>query len=257
MPEELSRREFLQGLVGLGAVESAEAQARKSKSTEKRAHRKTPLERQYDMAKADNLSYIQDEKQMKDFKDKGLLVELPHDKHIIYDPYLSKEGKFKINGEKHRKYKRHYCRPWVKDFLNDLAQDYSKQFPGARPLVVTSAVRPQDTQDYILDQGISNTAVAKSVHSTGATVDLAYGLVTKKTLDGRAETEKIKVNGQERIVAKIEYPGITAEEKKWLFGYLNEKERKGLLLVRTERGEPVFHFIVAKKYDEWRKKNRR
>jgi hypothetical protein len=256
MTEGYNRREFLAAAMGFSAAESLEAAAKKRSAPEK-PHHKTPLELQHEQAKADGLSYLQNEEELKDMVHNHLLVELPHDHHITFDPYLSAEGKFKKGNTEYRKYKRNYCRPWTKDFLNDLAQDYFKKFPQAsHPLVVTSAVRPVDVQNYIINEGLSKTAVAKSVHPTGATVDLAYGQVTKKKLDGTVKTQQIKVNGKPQWVAEIAYPGIPLKQKEWLYEQLNKLEKQKLLLVRTEKGEPVFHFIVAKKYSEWRKTNR-
>jgi len=274
----ISRRSFLRAGLGFfaSATEMVAAQKSKKKSgsaakkspqkesfphqrkgQEKRIPGPTPLELQHRMARSDGLEYLGNEQALKNMVGKEhSLVELPKNSKIIYDPYLSEEGEFKLEGkkEKYRKYKRHYCRPWTKEFLEDLAEYYFHDSPKPeRPLVVTSAVRPQDFQDYMRAEKISNTAVKNSVHATGATVDIAYGMVSKKMINGKPETYEVKTEQGKKLFVKERYPAITPKQKDNLYKYLNDLERKGLLLVRTEINERVFHVIVAKKYSEWRK----
>lgn len=117
---------------------------------------------------------------------------------------------------------RRYCRPWTRDFVQDLSEAYYKQF--RRPIEVTSAVRTMAQQRKLRRRNrnaapeLGDTA---STHLTGVTVD-----ILKR--------------------------GMTRRQHKWLEQYFLPLRQLGLIEPVEERRQPVFHVMVSDDYSDWR-----
>ncbi len=117
---------------------------------------------------------------------------------------------------------RRYCRPWTRDFLNDLGQAYYKQFH--QPIQVNSAVRTVEQQEKLLRHN-GNAAPAEgptaSSHLAGLTVDIAKHEMTRK-------------------------------QRKWMEDYLVRLRDLGLVEAAEERKQACFHVMVSDRYAAWR-----
>jgi len=117
---------------------------------------------------------------------------------------------------------RRYCRPWTRDFLEDLSDAYHKQF-GAQ-IQVNSAVRTVQVQKKLRRHN-RNAAPEKgetaSSHLAGITVDL-----------------------QRR--------GMTREQVQWVEQYMVPLKNLGLVEPEEERHQWVFHVAVSGRYSDWR-----
>ena len=118
------------------------------------------LERQNARLDAEGLERIENEADLRERIEHGLLVPLPVSNALTVNADLP---------ELHR-----YCRPWTARFLTDLARAHEAVFQ--RPLEVSSAVRPADYQRRLMETN-GNAAPAEgnivSPHETGATIDIA------------------------------------------------------------------------------------
>jgi uncharacterized protein DUF5715 len=117
---------------------------------------------------------------------------------------------------------RRYCRPWTRDFVEDLSQAYYQQFGGQ--IQVNSAVRTVQVQKKLRRHN-RNAAPEKgdtaSSHLAGITVDL-----------------------QRR--------GMTRAEIQWVEQYLLPLRNAGLVEPEEERHQWVFHVAVSGRYADWR-----
>lgn len=113
---------------------------------------------------------------------------------------------------------RRFCRPWTYQFLIDMGLAYKSRFK--KRLQVNSAVRTMEDQEKLRRKN-GNAAPAEgplaSSHLTGATVD-----ITKK---------------------KMSHAGLA-----WMRTELGRLKILGLIAVREEIHQPVFHIMVFKKY---------
>ncbi|MGA9670502.1 MAG: DUF5715 family protein [Terracidiphilus sp.] len=162
------------------------------------------LERQNEKTEADGLERIEDEEDLADRIAHKLLVPVPA------SVALTVNGNLPVN---HR-----YCRPWTARFLSDLARSHAAQFH--RPLEVSSAVRTVEYQKHLM--GINGNAAAAegdvvSPHLTGATVDIAKGLLSR-------------------------------EEVGWMRTRLLALEEAGKIDVEEEFQQSCFHITVYKSY---------
>lgn len=122
------------------------------------------LVHQNEVADRDGLSRIQNDEDLLDMRDKGLLVALPMSAALEVDSRLPDN--------------RRYCRPWTARFLVNLARAHYARFH--TPLQVNSAVRTVEFQEHLIHIN-GNAAPADgdtaSPHLTGQAVDLAkHGL---------------------------------------------------------------------------------
>jgi hypothetical protein len=114
---------------------------------------------------------------------------------------------------------RRYCRPWTRDFLQDLSTAFYNEFHA--PLQVNSLVRTTDQQAYLrmhnrfAAPAFGDTA---STHLAGVAVDLAR-----------------------RGLSNLQY--------QWIRAYLKPLQQKGLVDPIEER-QPVLHVVVFDKYSE-------
>jgi hypothetical protein len=117
---------------------------------------------------------------------------------------------------------RRYCRPWTRDFVQDLSQAYYHRFHDQ--IQVNSAVRTVKVQKKLRRHN-RNAAPAEgdtaSSHLAGVTVDL-----------------------QRR--------GLSKEQVRWMEHYLFYMKSIGLVEPEEERRHWCFHIMVSGRYNEWR-----
>ncbi|MGA8493337.1 MAG: DUF5715 family protein, partial [Terriglobales bacterium] len=117
---------------------------------------------------------------------------------------------------------RRYCRPWTRDFLDDLSEAYYKQFHA--PIQVNSAVRTVQVQKKLRRHN-RNAAPEKgataSSHLAGITVD-------------------------------IQRRGMTKHQVAWMEQYLMPLKEQGLVEPEEERHQWVFHVAVSGRYADLR-----
>lgn len=111
-----------------------------------------------------------------------------------------------------------YCKPWTRDFLEDLGEAYYEQFQV--PITATSLVRTAEQQRR-LRRHIRNAApesgATASTHLTGVTVD-----ILKR--------------------------GMTAKQHAWMEQYLLPLKQAGMIDPIEEHHQPVFHIVVFNTY---------
>jgi len=117
---------------------------------------------------------------------------------------------------------RRYCRPWTRDFLDDLSKAYYKQFHDQ--IQVNSAVRTVQVQKKLRRHN-RNAAPEKgetaSSHLAGITVD-------------------------------IQRRGMTKQQVAWMEQYLMPLRDQGLVEPEEERHQWVFHVAVSGRYADLR-----
>lgn len=117
---------------------------------------------------------------------------------------------------------RRYCRPWTRDFLEDLSDAYYKEFQSQ--IQVNSAVRTVKVQKKLRRHN-RNAAPYEgdtaSSHLAGITVDL-----------------------QRR--------GMTRQQIQWMEQYLMPLRDQGLVEPEEERRHWCFHIAVSGNYSAWR-----
>jgi hypothetical protein len=117
---------------------------------------------------------------------------------------------------------RRYCRPWTRDFLDDLSEAYYKQFHDS--IQVNSAVRTVQVQKKLRRHN-RNAAPEKgetaSSHLAGITVD-------------------------------IQRRGMSKQQVAWMEQYLMPLKDQGLVEPEEERHQWVFHVAVSGRYGDFR-----
>jgi hypothetical protein len=117
---------------------------------------------------------------------------------------------------------RRYCRPWTRDFLEDLSTAYYNEFHSQ--IQVNSAVRTVQVQKKLRRHN-RNAAPEKgetaSSHLAGITVD-------------------------------IQRRGMTREQIAWMQDYMLPLKEQGLIEPEEERRQWVFHVAVSGNYADWR-----
>jgi hypothetical protein len=154
------------------------------------------------------LPRIQDDDELEALKASGALQEIIAGESLRFDPRLDPSRRF--------------CRPWTRDFVQDIAQAYYNRFH--QQIQVNSAVRTVKVQKKLRRHN-RNAAPADgdtaSSHLAGLTVDL-----------------------QRR--------GMTQEQIRWMEQYLFYMKAVGLVEPEEERHQWVFHIMVSGRYAEWR-----
>lgn len=154
------------------------------------------------------LGRIADDAELDQLVEKQELVALPSGNYVRIDNRLDEN--------------RRYCRPWTRDFLNDIGQAYYKQF--RQPIQVNSAVRTVAQQEKLIRHN-GNAAPAEgptaSSHLAGLTVDIAKHEMTRK-------------------------------QRKWMEDYLVRLRDLGLVEAVEERKQACFHVMVSDRYAAWR-----
>ena len=112
-----------------------------------------------------------------------------------------------------------YCRPWTRDFLQDLSHAFYEVFHA--PIQVNSLVRTAD-QQRVLQRHNRFAAPAEgdtaSTHLAGVTVDLSRR-------------------------------GLSNTQYQWIRAYLQPLQQKGMVNPIEER-QPVLHVVVFEKYSD-------
>jgi Family of unknown function (DUF5715) len=155
-----------------------------------------------------DLPRIQDDTELEALKASGDLVPIEESESLKVEPSLDPSRRF--------------CRPWTRDFVQDLSEVYYRQFHDQ--IQVNSAVRTVKVQKKLRRRN-RNAAPAEgetaSSHLAGITVDL-----------------------QRR--------GLTKEEIRFVEHYLFYLNALGLVEPEEERRHWCFHVMVSDRYSDWR-----
>jgi hypothetical protein len=115
---------------------------------------------------------------------------------------------------------RRYCRPWTREFLQDLSQAYYKEF--GDQIQVNSAVRTVVVQKKLRR------------HNRNAAPEVG-------------ETASSHLAG---ITVDIQRRGMTRQQVKWVEAYMIPLKDQGLIEPEEERRQWVFHVAVSGRYSE-------
>jgi len=155
-----------------------------------------------------DLPRIQDDAELEALKEHGDLVPIEPNDALKIEHSLDPS--------------RRYCRPWTRDFVDDLSQAYYNRFH--EQIQLNSAVRTVKVQKKLRRHN-RNAAPAEgetaSSHLAGLTVDL-----------------------QRR--------GMTRDQVRWMEHYLFYMKALGLVEPEEERRHWCFHIMVSGRYGEWR-----
>jgi hypothetical protein len=157
------------------------------------------------------LPRIQDDDELDELKLSGALLPINESEALHFDPRLPAM--------------RRYCRPWTRDFVEDISQAYYKEFHAQ--LQVHSAVRAVKDQKRLRRHNRNaapESGETASSHLAGITVDL-----------------------QRR--------GMTAPQIQWMEQYMVPLQSLGLVEPEEERHQWVFHIMVSDRYEGWRETN--
>jgi hypothetical protein len=154
------------------------------------------------------LPRIQDDAQLEELKASHALVPIEESETLRIERSLDPS--------------RRYCRPWTRDFVEDLSEAYYREFHDQ--IQVNSAVRTVKVQKKLRRRN-RNAAPAEgetaSSHLAGVTVDL-----------------------QRR--------GMTKEQIRFVERYLFYLNQIGLVEPEEERRHWCFHVMVSDRYQDWR-----
>ncbi len=154
------------------------------------------------------LPRIQDDDELEALKASHALLSIRASESLRFDPRLDPSRRF--------------CRPWTRDFTEDLGQAFYHRFH--QQIQVNSAVRTVKVQKKLRRHN-RNAAPSDgdtaSSHLAGVTVDL-----------------------QRR--------GMSKEQIRWMEHYLFYMKALGLVEPEEERHQWVFHIMVSGKYADWR-----
>jgi hypothetical protein len=157
------------------------------------------------------LPRIQDEAELEDLKSSGALLPIRASESLRFDPRLDASRRF--------------CRPWTRDFVEDLADAFYKEFHAS--IQVNSAVRTVEVQ-HKLRRHNRNAAPESgetgSSHLAGITVD-------------------------------IQRRGLTNDQIRWVEQYMLPLSNQGMIEPEEERHQWVFHVMVSGRYETWRESN--
>jgi Family of unknown function (DUF5715) len=155
-----------------------------------------------------DLPRIQDDTELEALKASGDLVPIEASESLKIEPSLDPSRRF--------------CRPWTRDFVQDLSEVYYRQFHAQ--IQVNSAVRTVKVQKKLRRRNRNAAPVdgdTASSHLAGITVDL-----------------------QRR--------GMTNEEIRFVEHYLFYLNALGLVEPEEERRHWCFHVAVSGQYSDWR-----
>ena len=154
------------------------------------------------------LPRIQDDSELQELIASADLVPIEPGQMLRIDPRLDPN--------------RRYCRPWTRDFLEDLSSAYYDEFHSQ--IQVNSAVRTVKVQKKLRRHN-RNAAPYEgdlaSSHLAGITVD-------------------------------IQRRGMTRPQIQWVEQYLMPMKEAGLVEPEEERHQWVFHIAVSGRYANWR-----
>lgn len=154
------------------------------------------------------LTRIADDQQLEELELNGELVSLHESKALQIAPNLEANRRF--------------CRPWTREFLEDMSQAFYAQFH--QPILVTSAVRTVDQQARLQRTNKNAAPIdgdTASSHLAGLTVDIG-----KRPMSRR--------------------------ERAWVDQYVLKLQQLGLVEAAEERRQACYHIMVSNRYDEYR-----
>lgn len=117
---------------------------------------------------------------------------------------------------------RRYCKPWTRDFVEDLGEAYSNEFGSS--IQVNSAIRTASQQKKLRRHNRNAAPIdgdTASSHLAGLTVDIGKR-------------------------------GLTKKQHKWIESYFAKLRELGLIEVAEERRQACFHVMVSERYSTWR-----
>jgi hypothetical protein len=154
------------------------------------------------------LPRIQDDEELEELKASAALVPIVESEYLRFDPRLDPD--------------RRYCRPWTRQFVEDLSEAYYKEFRTS--IQINSAVRTVEIQKKLRRHN-RNAAPEKgeiaSSHLAGITVD-------------------------------IQRRGMSRKQIKWMQQYMVPLRNMGLIEPEEERRQWVFHVMVSGRYSDYR-----
>ena len=154
------------------------------------------------------LTRIADDQELEELEMRGDLVAIHESRSLSIAPNLE------LN--------RRFCRPWTRDFLEDLSEAFYSQFH--QPILVTSAVRTVDQQAR-LQRWNGNAAPidgdTASSHLAGVALDIG-----KRPMNRR--------------------------ERAWISQYVLRLQQLGLVEAAEEHRQACFHIMVTNRYDDYR-----
>jgi hypothetical protein len=113
------------------------------------------------------LQRIEDDQQLQQLEDRGILIPLEQTQYVTVSPSLKET--------------RRYARPWTAQFVDDMGREFYEKFH--KPIEVNSAVRTAEQQRKLTRRN-HNAAPAEgetaSSHLAGTTVDIAKRGLTRK-----------------------------------------------------------------------------
>jgi hypothetical protein len=151
---------------------------------------------------------IADDQQLEELELRGELVSLPESRALQIAANLE------LN--------RRFCRPWTRDFLEDLSQAFYAQFH--QPIEITSLVRTVDQQARLQRSNHNAAPIdgdTASSHLAGLTVDIG-----KRPMSRR--------------------------ERDWISQYVLRLQQLGLVEAAEERRQACYHIMVSNRYDDYR-----
>jgi hypothetical protein len=155
-----------------------------------------------------DLPRIQDDNELEELKASQDLVPIIPGQALRIDPRLDPD--------------RRYCRPWTRDFVDDLSEAYYKEFH--QQLQINSAVRTVQVQKKLRR------------HNRNAAPEVG-------------ETASSHLAG---ITVDIQRRGMSRQQVKWVEQYMAPMKDMGLIEPEEERRQWVFHVAVSDQYTDWR-----
>jgi len=154
------------------------------------------------------LPRIYDDAELEQLIATGDLVPITESETLRFDPRLDPS--------------RRYCRPWTREFVDDLSRAYYDQFH--TQIQVNSAVRTVLVQRKLRR------------HNRNAAPE--YGETASSHLAG--------------ITVDIQRRGMSRQQVKWMEQYLMPLREQGLIEPEEERHQWVFHIAVSGRYGDGR-----
>jgi hypothetical protein len=154
------------------------------------------------------LPRIADDDELEVLKAREELVPIEASETLRFDPRLDPN--------------RRYCRPWARDFVEDLSEAYYHAFH--EQIQVNSAVRTIKVQHKLRR------------HNRNAAPE--YGEAASSHLAG--------------ITLDLQRRGMTKPQIRFVERYLFYLKALGLVEPEEERRQWVFHVMVSERYSEWR-----
>lgn len=154
------------------------------------------------------LPRIQTDSELLDLVERQELVALEDSRSVQVSPKIERT--------------RRYCRPWTRDFVEDLAAAYYEKFRA--PLQVTSAVRTVEQQAKLRRTNRNAAPIdgdTASSHLAGTTIDIGKR-------------------------------GMTRQQRKWLDEYVLPLQSEHIVEAAEERRQACYHIMVTDRYSIWR-----